>query len=97
MHTVIFVAEIPGDRDQAVWREFTGDAQQKLKTEKDAIRLGENVWLIPTHESLRALAWLIATADRLRVRYGTLPLEHAPQWLPAGFDPSTILDRSEGA
>jgi hypothetical protein len=42
-----------------------------------------------------ALGYLISSAVNLGVAYGILAFEHEPEWLPVGFDPETILGRSE--
>jgi hypothetical protein len=93
MHSVLFVATPPKDRHQ--WSELTALADREIKPSKDALRLGENVWLLNLQVSAAGFGYLIVSAERLGISYGILPFERAPEWLPAGFDPSTTLARSE--
>jgi hypothetical protein len=90
MHSALFVAHIPETPNEGDWQEFARRAVQKVKPSKDALRLSENVWLINVQASVAPLGWLVANAEQLKVSYGILPFEHEPQWLPGGFDPSTI-------
>jgi hypothetical protein len=59
------------------------------------VRLGENVWLLIVQDTIAPLGHLVATAENRGIRYGILPFERAPEWLPTGFDPKTILAQSE--
>jgi len=68
-------------------------AENELKMKKGVLRLAENIWLLNFEETLTALGLLIAAADSQKVSYGLLPFEHAPEWLPGGFDPNTIQGR----
>lgn len=88
MHSVLFVVSVPS---QVKWREFAAHADLKLRKYPGAfLRLGENVWLLNLQLSVVPLGQLIALADQFEVSYGILPFEHAPEWLPGGFDPKTI-------
>lgn len=90
MHSAIFVVKMTKQLIVQEWEDkFLPEVAKKLQNEKGAKRLGENVWLLDCQQSIRALAWLVATADRLGLPYGILRLESEPQWLPADFDPNT--------
>lgn len=91
MHSAIFVAS-PGASPQS-WGLFLTSAGEKTDKAKGVLRLAENVWLLNLQESTAPLGWLVALADANTVPYGILPFEHAPEWLPGGFDPSTIQAR----
>jgi hypothetical protein len=88
MHSALFVASIPSDRGN--WGMFLAMADAKLKNDKDALRLAENVWLLNAKNSISSVGNLIATAIEIQVSYGIVAFEHAPEWLPGGFDPRTI-------
>lgn len=93
MHSALFVAQI--GRDRKKWSDFLRSAKVGLRTYPNILRLAENVWLVNFQESPVSLSWFVCAADDHEVPYGILPFEHAPEWLPAGFDSSTILARSE--
>jgi hypothetical protein len=88
MHSALFVANVPEAHDG--WPKFLEIVQTKVRPSKDALRLAENVWLLNLQESVAPLGWLVAQADRFAIPYGILPFENKPEWLPAGFYPSTI-------
>ncbi|HEV2162395.1 MAG TPA: hypothetical protein VGR52_09220 [Stellaceae bacterium] len=88
MHSAIFVASIPDD--QRIWGNFIAYVDVKMKGATNVARLGENVWLVNVQKSPTPLAWLIALASDQNISHGLLPFEHAPEWLPGGFDPKTI-------
>jgi hypothetical protein len=96
MHSVLFVASIPvvdvmnPHPGRALWGRFTTDVDAKTATDLSVLRLAENVWLVDTTKALSSLAWLISFAEVQTVSYGLVPFEHAPVWLPDGFDPKTI-------
>lgn len=92
MHSPLFVTEIPKDDDK--WRLFVDGVKHKIKNVEGVLRLGENVWLLNLQKSVASLGWLIGHAEGQGIAYGLLPFENAPQWLPGGFDPKTIQDRS---
>jgi hypothetical protein len=92
MHSVLFAAKIPPERND--WSGFLGAAATKLKPAKGVVRLAENVWLLNLQESIAPLGWLVSLADRAGFAYGILPFQDAPEWLPAGTDPSTTLAHS---
>jgi hypothetical protein len=92
MHSVLFVAIIPPQKQD--WMTFVQEVGKKLQSAKGATRLAENVWLLDLHKNTAALGWLIACAEKLGISQGLLAFEHEPQWLPAGFDPKPIQDRS---
>jgi hypothetical protein len=91
MHSAIVVVKIP--EDQATWLPFL--ATVKDASAEGALRLGENVWLVNFQAHPVALATLVKGAVAHGLTYGILQLDAEPQWLPAGIDPKTILDRSE--
>ncbi len=88
MHSILFVATISGHKHD--WAEFVEIATTKLSQSEGVVRLAENVWLLNLQKSVAPLGWLVAVAEQKAVSYGLLPFEHEPEWLPAGFDPSTI-------
>ncbi len=92
MHSVLFVATIPAQRHD--WSEFVERAIQKLETAKGAIRIAENVWLLDLQQSVAPLGWLVSLAEQKGVLHGLLAFEHAPEWLPASFDPMPIQGRN---
>jgi hypothetical protein len=92
MHSVLFVAT-PIDR-RGDWSEFLTRADMKVGREKGVYRLSENVWLVNMKTSPSVLGRLISLADAQTVPYGLLPFEHEPEWLPAGFDPTSIQVRT---
>jgi len=55
------------------------------------LRLAENVWLVNFQENPEPLARLVDAAAQHKLHYGIFQLEAAPQWVPASFDPKTIL------
>jgi hypothetical protein len=95
MHSALFVAQIP--IGGAKWRDFLVKAKVELRISPSASRLAENVWMVNLQENPAPLGHLVSPADVLGVPYGILPFEHAPEWLPGEFDPSTILVQSEEA
>jgi hypothetical protein len=92
MHSALFVAQLP--RMPHEWSVFLSDTGKKLKNEKHAQRLSENVWLLNFEAAPSDLSWLVSTAERLGIPYGILPFDAEPRWLPAGFDPKTIQVRN---
>lgn len=94
MHSVMFVATV-GPTAQA-WDEFVAFVDNSVKTTEHVIRLSENIWLLHLAKSkiaTAALGTLIYRADAKGVSYGILPFEHAPEWLPGGFDPKSMPRR----
>lgn len=89
MHSMLFVAVIPPERDD--WAEFLAHADRHLVQAEGVGRLAENVWLLSMRESVEPFGQLVYLAQRAGVSYGLLPFERAPEWLPADFDPNTIL------
>jgi hypothetical protein len=73
---------------------FLSETGKKLKNEKLAQRLSENVWLLNFAVAPSDLSWLVSTAEKLGIPYGILPFDAEPRWLPAGFDPTSIQVRS---
>jgi len=101
MHSAIVAIEIPPNSyDTSVpqaWNNFTADLDNlrsskpsPLQQQKGVSRLGENVWLVSLQENPSAFARLIYHADQFRLAYRILPLDDAPQWLPAGSNPKPI-------
>ncbi len=95
MHSALFAAQIP--QTSKTWSEFLMKSKVELRTFQNVSRLAENVWLVNLKENPAPLAYLVSAADALGVPYGILPFEHAPEWLPVGFDPKTMRGRSEEA
>ena len=90
MHSALFVAHVP--RDRTVWGQYLEFVGGKLKHQKGVARLSENIWLVNFHQSPSALSWLVAYAEERKIAYGLLQFERPPDWLPVGFDPSSIQD-----
>src|SRR5438105_2978753 len=98
MHSALFVVELP-DHEQR-WQSFIAEVDRLRTQQTDPLhnmpnvaRLAENVWLLNFQMTPEPLARLVSAAVALRLSYGILQLDAAPQWLPAGFDPKTIWDR----
>jgi len=88
MRSALFVASLP---EAVAWSKFLGFVDGKLQPHaKSIVRIGENVWLLDVASNPAPLAWLVTTAEHHGIRYGILPFDGEPQWLPAGFDPNTI-------
>jgi hypothetical protein len=85
MHSALFVATIPKQDD--AWEGFLNRVSSKTKSMSSFARLSENVWLVDLTKSPGPLGYLISFAQEGQIPYGILPFEHAPQWLPADFDP----------
>jgi len=94
MHSALFVARVSGVLPEK-WQNFLERAKAELRTYPGVSRLPENVWIVEFQENPAPLSYLVSAADALKVHYGILPFEHELQWLPVGFDPKTILGRSE--
>lgn len=92
MHSALFVAH-PRSESQE-WKVFLGFVEAKLATQKGVARLAENVWLVNVHQSPPALGWLLAYAEQQKIAYGLLQIDQRPVWLPDGFDPASIQDRT---
>jgi hypothetical protein len=88
VHSAVVVVKLRQDRqtEQKTWREFL-NVISPLEANEAAARLGENIWLIDFQRDPGAFALLVSACDQFELSYGILPLENAPQWLPAGFDP----------
>ena len=94
MHSMLFVATIPPERQD--WSEFLVHVDRQLAQAKGVGRLAENVWLLNMRESVEPFGQLVYLAERAGISYGLLPFEHEPEWLPADFDPNTILAHRRG-
>ncbi|MGO9619817.1 MAG: hypothetical protein ACLPT6_00235 [Desulfobaccales bacterium] len=94
MHSALFVARISGVEPNK-WERFLKTAKVELHTYPNVSCLAENVWVVNFQENPAPLSYLVSAADAVGVLYGILPFEHAPEWLPGGFDPNTIRGRSE--
>ena len=94
MHSMLFIATIPAERHD--WAEFLEHADRDLAQAQNIGRLAENVWLLNLRESVEPFGRLVFLAERAGIPYGLLPFEHEPEWLPADFDPNTILARKPG-
>jgi hypothetical protein len=97
MHSALFVAGIPDINRYQGWIGFLGAIMPKFRSEENAKRLSENVWLVNFQKSPSALSWLVTSAERHDIHFGILSFDEEPQWLPVGFDPNTIQVRSEGS
>ncbi len=93
MHSALFVAGFP--EKGSVWPDFLIRAKVTKQKYPNVLRLAENVWLVNFQENPAPLAWLVSAADAYGVAYGIVPFEHAPEWLPADFDPNTISVQNE--
>ena len=98
MHSAIVVIQMPeATYDRSVpqaWNSFIGDVDslrsskpKPLGEQKGVERLAENVWVVNLQENPSAFARLIHYADSFGLAYKILPIDVAPQWLPAGSDP----------
>ena len=95
MHSIIFVAKVPGLASRHDWQAFLGSIFQKgVGENNETARLSENVWLVNFQKSPRDFAWLTTCAETHLIAYGILPFDDEPRWLPVGFDPKTILARN---
>ena len=93
LHSILFVATIPNDRNQ--WQTVLNNLDQRAHAPSDAIDLlAENVWLLRLPPALPALGDLISRCTQFGIAYRILPFDGEPQWLPAGFGPNTIPARS---
>ena len=93
MHSAIFVAIEISQRSD--WLKLLEFAESKIQKDKSVVRLAQNVWLLNLQESVAPLGWLVAFAEQYGVPHGILPFEHAPEWLPGGFDPASTQDQNE--
>jgi hypothetical protein len=59
-------------------------------------RLAENVWLLNLKQSTEPFGQLVHLAQREGIAFGLLAFEREPEWLPADFDPNTILAHRAG-
>ena len=94
MHSALFVARVANTLPTK-WQNFLDRAKVALHTYPNVSCLAENVWVVNFQENPAPLSYLVSAADSLGVHYGILPFEHAPEWLPVGFDPKTILGQNE--
>ncbi len=92
MHSALFVAHPKTANPK--WEKFLEFVDAKLMPLKGVARLAENVWLVDFHRSPTALGWLTSLADQQTIAYGLLQFEQKPEWLPVGFDPTSIVDQS---
>jgi hypothetical protein len=94
LHSALFVAAVPDNKQ--VWQNFIDAVDGKAALRPQAIvRLAENIWLLLVRETPAPLGWLVSYAELHKIRYGILPFEREPEWLPAGFDPKTILAQND--
>ena len=105
MHTMIVVVKMPetshNEAFSQSWANYLGDVDGLRKSSPEPLhmqagiaRLAENVWQVDMQQNPAAGARLIYFATQYKFAYGILPLDAAPRWLPAGFDPNTISARS---
>jgi hypothetical protein len=89
MHSVLFVASIDQEnRDD--WHTFSGMINMKLPQTKGIMRLAENVWLLDLTVSIDGFGLLVHQAKVGKIRYGILPFDEEPRWLPDGYNPKPI-------
>jgi hypothetical protein len=105
MNAAIVVIKMPellhNETVSQKWANFIGEVDAQRQQSPDPIdrqagvgRLGENVWQVDLQQNPTALARLVYFATEFGFPYGILPLDGAPQWLPAGFDPTPNEARS---
>jgi hypothetical protein len=94
MHSALFVTTNRGETKD--WVGFTDVIDAKVKPGEGIMRLAENVWLVSVRDQVSAFASLVSVSERFGVAYAILPFEHEPEWLPGGFDPTTIWGRKVG-
>jgi len=92
----MFVATIP-DLEKGNWDAFLADIFSKLRTAKGVERLAENVWLAEFASEPTSLAWLVVSAEKSHIAYRILQFADAPQWLLAGYHPTTKAVHNEDA
>lgn len=96
MHSALFVATAPSTSTNE-WLTFLSDANKNEKINRYAERLSEGVWLVNFQACPAALSFLICSSEIRAISYRLLPLLDAPQWLPAGSDPTSTQGRSGGS
>jgi hypothetical protein len=100
MHSAIIVVVVPDMSHSASfnqrWQMFLADVNHLKQETPDPLdkyegvaRLAENVWQVNFQKNPAILARLVHCAIEHKLSYGILPLDAAPQWLPAGVDPKT--------
>lgn len=98
MHSALFVAAVPdadrGYQGRQEWMTYLHMLQSQVVIGQGVVRLAENVWLVNLRHDPGPLAALAFQARAQNIAYGILPFDDEPQWLPDGFDPSTIRGRS---
>jgi hypothetical protein len=92
MHSILFVATM--DRMSQFWGAFATAVDDLLQQTAGVSRIAENVWLLDLTISTHGLGTLIFQAGKLGIPYGLLPFADAPQWLPAGYNPTPIPVRN---
>jgi len=93
LNHALFVVSIPNAESE--WAGFLQSVNPKIQPHLEyVLRISENVWFLNTRASVSPLGWLIANAENRGFSYGILPFEGEPEWLPGGFDPSTIQGRN---
>jgi hypothetical protein len=101
MHSAVVVVKIPEKMHDQLhnerWYAFLADVDKlrqhqpdPLRRQQGVSRLGENVWLVNFIQNPAALVRLVSCSSEHELPYGILQLDAQPQWLPAGFDPSTM-------
>ena|SRR5712692_4442761 len=88
MHSAIIWVHPPDDFAGEKWQGLL-QSTRPLKNSPAVSQLAENVWLVNFQEAPALFARLVAACDHHKFSYGILPLEHEPQWLPAGPGPKT--------
>ncbi len=97
MQAALFVvSKLP---ENEVWKTFSDRIASKVAPSENTLRFSETVWFLNVTQTFADFGCLVREAEDLSISYGILPLEHEPQWLPAGFDPKTIqaLVRKKGS
>ncbi len=101
MHSALVVVQKPevpfNETESPNWRDFLADLNGLKLQKPNPIHyqpgvqwLAENVWLVDFQMNPDALAWLVVSANRKRLRYGILQLDGPPRWTPSGFVPAVV-------
>lgn len=86
MHSVLVIIKVT---DAEKWETFLANLEPSIEQATGVYRPAENVWLLNLQKSVAPLEWLVSQAEKRGLPYGILQLADEPQWLPAGFDPTS--------
>ena len=97
MHSAIIIVQMPeNDRE---WQKFSTNAfdpKGPLARLEGVQQLARNVWQVNFQRFPEKFARLVDAAVRLALPCEILQLDAEPEWLRAGFDPTTTQGRSGG-